>query len=411
MLATGGSRISIHALLAESDLPMAALCQVVSAISIHALLAESDSCSVISGSRYRHFYPRSPCGERRINNVSTIRITNFYPRSPCGERQQAQGFKIPAHSISIHALLAESDYTMITTICTVLKFLSTLSLRRATSGHETTPYIVPISIHALLAESDASNHRERQAQHISIHALLAESDSCSVISGSRYRHFYPRSPCGERLNGIRLIVHIGRFLSTLSLRRATGPLIFSVQPRKTISIHALLAESDVKFSVSCSVISDFYPRSPCGERLTLIWDVIAVITISIHALLAESDCQWRRSVKLFRQFLSTLSLRRATSIIDIINNIIDYFYPRSPCGERLLGAKRRPCMGRISIHALLAESDQQQHYKRVQRTDFYPRSPCGERRVFADGFRSGDTISIHALLAESDGRKTTQRSV
>ena len=56
---------------------------------------------------------------------------------------------------------------------------------------------------------------------------------------------------------------------------------------------------------------NFYPRSPCGERLvkfsvsgsvisisihallaesdTLIWDVIAEITISIHALLAESD--------------------------------------------------------------------------------------------------------------------------
>ena len=33
-------------------------------------------------------------------------------------------------------------------------------------------------------------------------------------------------------------------------------------------------------------------------------------------------------------FLSTLSLRRATSIINIINNVIDHFYPRSPCGER-----------------------------------------------------------------------------
>ena len=79
------------------------------------------------------------------------------------------------------------------------KFLSTLSLRRATprggpcyldniiSIHallaESDPLIFTvqprktISIHALLAESDydrgASNHR---AQQISIHALLAESD-------------------------------------------------------------------------------------------------------------------------------------------------------------------------------------------------------------------------------------------
>ncbi len=34
------------------------------------------------------------------------------------------------------------------------KFLSTLSLRRATNGHEQAPYRVWISIHALLAESD-----------------------------------------------------------------------------------------------------------------------------------------------------------------------------------------------------------------------------------------------------------------
>ena len=56
---------------------------------------------------------------------------------------------------------------------------------------------------------------------ISIHALLAESD----------------------INGISLIVHIGGFLSTLSLRRAT---IFPPVDTSSvsISIHALLAESD-----------------------------------------------------------------------------------------------------------------------------------------------------------------------
>ena len=62
--------------------------------------------------------------------------------------------------------------------------------------------------------------------------------------------------------------------------------------------------------------------------------VVMNTLISIHALLAESD---RRQP---RESIGTLD-----------------FYPRSPCGERLLGAKRRPCMGRISIHALLAESD------------------------------------------------------
>ncbi len=34
--------------------------------------------------------------------------------------------------------------------------------------------------------------------------------------------------------------------------------------------------------------------------------------------------------------------------------------------------------------------------------DFYPRSPCGERRVHYDNYNLHCVISIHALLAESD---------
>ena len=62
------------------------------------------------------------------------------------------------------------------------------------------------------------------------------------------------------------------------------------------------------------------------------------------------------------------------------------FYPRSPCGERLENALRQIVNRRISIHALLAESDN-------ARPD--TRQPCA--------------ISIHALLAESDS-KSAQNS-
>ena len=34
---------------------------------------------------------------------------NFYPRSPCGERRYWSGVPLVGRSISIHALLAESD--------------------------------------------------------------------------------------------------------------------------------------------------------------------------------------------------------------------------------------------------------------------------------------------------------------
>ncbi len=62
------------------------------------------------------------------------------------------------------------------------------------------------------------------------------------------------------------------------------------------------------------------------------------VWISIHALLAESDCFF--CVKLLLQliFLSTLSLRRATEDANDSSNANLHFYPRSPCGERLVHA-------------------------------------------------------------------------
>ena len=78
--------------------------------------------------------------------------------------------------ISIHALLAESDYFS--------------GVMRQNPG---------ISIHALLAESDLEQSASYNAYlEISIHALLAESDIHGVDFRNVFMHFYPRSPCGER---------------------------------------------------------------------------------------------------------------------------------------------------------------------------------------------------------------------
>ena len=124
-------------------------------------------------------------------------------------------------------------------------------------------------------------------------------------------NFYPRSPCGERQFLKPCRVFLCLFLSTLSLRRATGSSCLPIELSR-ISIHALLAESDCVIDIINNVIDNFYPRSPCGERQLYInrtaktiiflstlslrratrflasWS--AVLTISIHALLAESDC-------------------------------------------------------------------------------------------------------------------------
>ena len=103
----------------------------------------------------------------------------------------------------------------------------------------------------------------------------------------------------------------------------------------SISIHALLAESDPRIGLTCGD----------GQN------------ISIHALLAESDFILTITICIAPRFLSTLSLRRATCMVStqIGGNI--YFYPRSPCGERrCLRCCAISCIT-ISIHALLAESD------------------------------------------------------
>ena len=65
-----------------------------------------------------------------------------------------------------------------------------------------------------------------------------------------------------------------------------------------------------------------------------------------------------------------------------------HFYPRSPCGERPLSA--------------LAPEENTTH--------FYPRSPCGERPMQVVVVVVGTIISIHALLAESDNQPVTMHT-
>ena len=124
-------------------------------ISIHALLAESDlgDRGVLQHNQY--FYPRSPCGERRVEwrnkpQISAISIHALLAESDGG----IKGYYTKGLQISIHALLAESDATAQVLWPPVKLFLSTLSLRRATFRVAVPEHVIVISIHALLAESD-----------------------------------------------------------------------------------------------------------------------------------------------------------------------------------------------------------------------------------------------------------------
>ena len=195
----------------------------------------------------------------------------FYPRSPCGERLENTLRQVVNRCISIHALLAESDHPRTSSRPRNTEFLSTLSLRRATISPNGGQYSVySISIHALLAESDAHLVHTRNFGHfISIHALLAESDPKRVHnSASKNISIHALLAESDRA-AMPVSVPPFRFLSTLSLRRATKDTT-ARQQIADISIHALLAESDTADIASFAGLCNFYPRSPCGERLSLV---------------------------------------------------------------------------------------------------------------------------------------------
>ena len=196
---------------------------------------------------------------------------DFNPRSPCGERP-------PTHEISRrHA-----------------KFQSTLSLRRATVWLD----------------------GERMANVFQSTLSLRRATIQGEQFGWPVSHFNPRSPCGERPDSFWGLLRFIQFQSTLSLRRATsGRANCSASPRISIhallaesdpapfgsisiagliSIHALLAESDTGTSSTLSPLENFNPRSPCGERQTC------------GDLFANPA-----------RFQSTLSLRRATCLLDV----------------------------------------------------------------------------------------------
>ena len=147
---------------------------------------------------------------------------------------------------------------------------------------------------------------------------------------------------------------ISPFLSTLSLRRATLAMA-GYTKAEIISIHALLAESDCSFCPADSQGRHFYPRSPCGERRMEPSSTCTKPRFLSTLSLRRATPRCRRHLR-GRRFLSTLSLRRAT-----------------------LRAYQRYFAADISIHALLAESDQVTFWQDID-----------------------DRISIHALLAESD---------
>ena len=279
-------------------------------ISIHALLAESDKRCKMKKNNKTAFLStlslRRATVSSTIFSIALVFLSTLSLRRATGQTGQGvDGSGISIHallaesdlycpygttvsSISIHALLAESDHLQLYYTILIHIFLSTLSLRRATcssfvgtsskvflstlSLRRATARKPSIQVQHLLFLSTLSLRRataSRKGQFVSIPFLSTLSlRRATTIPCAHHRNnqdFYPRSPCGERLKTPCVRLSIDVFLSTLSLRRATAQH-FSTLHNIFISIHALLAESDICSSMSVASNFYFYPRSPCGER-------------------------------------------------------------------------------------------------------------------------------------------------
>ena len=191
-------------------------------------------------------------------------------------------------------------------------FLSTLSLRRATA--ETAKASNAFTFLSTLSLRRATNqckHTIHPPKFLSTLSLRRATFNAIIHLSTPTNHFYPRSPCGERPYCQGLFV-----LQTYFYPRSPC----GERPRS---------------GAGCLIcLLYFYPRSPCGERQRSPRSSVKWQFISIHALLAESDGAFVNCNCNFTQFLSTLSLRRATIVSSALLAIHTNFYPRSPCGER-----------------------------------------------------------------------------
>ena len=233
------------------------------------------------------FYPRSPCGERQLAARDSSIMFVFLSTLSLRRATRLQPWGPGLSGISIHALLAESDGGFGAGSWRLAIFLSTLSLRRATLSM--CSWLCGLLFLSTLSLRRATTVKFKLdfVNQISIHALLAESDRFTPHFRADGIHFYPRSPCGERL---------------------WYHSLFAMQI--LISIHALLAESDTVTARIIDPTYDFYPRSPCGERL----GSVAVVSRTWN-FYPRSPCGERHQSR------------------DVSHQTV-HFYPRSPCGER-----------------------------------------------------------------------------
>ena len=98
---------STHSLRSATDLDT--LKRLIPAVSIHALLAECDRILLDATARSISFNPRTPCGVRRLSDVTQMLDKWFQSTHSLRSATDGNSASGDFDPVSIHALLAECD--------------------------------------------------------------------------------------------------------------------------------------------------------------------------------------------------------------------------------------------------------------------------------------------------------------
>ena len=240
------------------------------------------------------------------------------------------------------------------------------------------------------------------------------------------QHFYPRPPCGGRPNPVHAPYTNRVFLSTSPLRGTTvvhdqlaGGLHISIHVplagddgwpvtgaarTRAISIHVPLAGDDGLSLMVVLYPSHFYPRPPCGGRRGPGGIGGTNGRISIHVPLAGDDGNTDFLVTGRLEFLSTSPLRGTTSTARPTAGPSSDFYPRPPCGGRLLPQFLQMCCLMIFLSTSPLRGTTVPPLVVLYNNLFLSTSPLRGTTVRSRGNSSRFCISIHVPLAGDDDK-------
>ena len=324
------------------------------------------------------FNPRSPCGERRRDEALAVCMVVFQPTLP---------------------LRGATTYT--STIERLAGFQPTLPLRGATGATGT----LPVSNGGFNPRSPCGERRAKGWPELDGYLFqptlpLRGATSARRKYSSTSSSFNPRSPCGERRGGRRADVRRGPVSTHAPLAGSDEKCDDSVE-KWLVSTHAPLAGSDDLSFLDIDLLNEFQPthplrgatsalrkvrvpntgfnpRSPCGGRRHALWlctwsgwfqPTLPLRGATAQAALDgtivgfQPTLPLRGATQLMHdhnppyEFQPTLPLRGATRSLATAFSPTMSFNPRSPCGERRLGAASDIGHKRVSTHAPLAGSD------------------------------------------------------